>query len=647
MNPLLRSAPALAICVLSTGIAVAAPDPSTASVNQVIVTATRHEQPLERVAVDATVIEASAVRSSQKTAVSDLLATTAGVAVSRNGGLGTTTSLRIRGAEADHTVVLIDGVKLNDPSSTGGGYNFANLLNSEVSRIEVLRGSQSTLWGSQAIGGVVNIVSSLPQGPLAFHASAEGGSRDTLDFSARAEAGSDRFSWRLGGNYLTTDGVSAFDENLGGREDDGFRSVGWNARGALQLTDAICAELRSNWSKGTADFDGFLATPPFSFGDSREYGYTEELVSYAGLNVAALGNRLHNRIGFAYTDTDHENYDPTSTVPVTFDSSGRNRRWEYQGTLQVTDAIQSVFGLESERSELRTASPSIFNPRPVPLDRSVRIDSVYFQAQVSPVEAMTLSAGVRHDDHDTFGGNTTAQTGVAWAVTDSTLLCANYGEGFKAPTLFQLFSEYGNTDLQPESAKSWDAGVEQRLLGGAVTASAVYFERDTDNMIDFVSCFAVASARCSVQPDGYYDNIQKATADGVELSVNADIGERLNVSSNFTSLRSENAARGSANFGRMLARRPRETANVEATYRWPLGLQTTLAAQRVGHSFENPSNTLRLHAYTLVELRASFAVSDKLEVYGRIENLFDEDYETILSYGTTGRGAFIGARQTF
>ena len=166
-------------------------------------------------------------------------------------------------------------------------------------------------------------------------------------------------------------------------------------------------------------------------------------------------------------------------------------------------------------------------------------------------------------------------------------------------------------------------------------------------MIDFVSCFGVATARCRAQPNGYYDGVQKATANGVELSAAARVGQRVSINGNYTTMRSENAARGSANFGRLLPRRPRETANLEVEYQWPIGLQTVVAVQRVGHSFDNAANSFELDPYTLVDLRASYGISDKLEVYGRIENLFDEDYATVRRYGSIGRGAFIGARQTF
>ncbi|MGH8240842.1 MAG: TonB-dependent receptor, partial [Steroidobacteraceae bacterium] len=238
---------------------------------RVLVSANRIEQPLSRIGDSVTLIDAGQVRASQKLTVSDLLAATPGITVTRNGGLGGSTQLRIRGAESDQTVVLIDGVKLNDPSSAGGGFNFANLLTGDYMRIEVLRGPQSTLWGSQAIGGVVNIVTTVPEGPLMAEYSAEGGARGSATVQARAEAGSERFSWRVAGKYLTTDGVSAFNEERGGSERDGYRNSGANVRGLYRFNDAVSAELRTTYSRGRVDFDGF-PPPNFDLTDTREYG---------------------------------------------------------------------------------------------------------------------------------------------------------------------------------------------------------------------------------------------------------------------------------------------------------------------------------------------------------------------------------------
>ncbi len=620
----------------------------TDGVDGVTVTANRVEQSTDRVGDSVTVITAEDVRESQTAVVADLLAKTPGITVARNGGIGGNTSLRIRGAETDQTVVLIDGVKLNDPSSARGGFDFANLLTTDYARIEILRGPQSTLWGSQAIGGVVNIVTGVPEGPLSGSFSVEGGTHNTTFVRAHAEAGGQRFAWRVAGGYLTTDGISAFNRDRGGLEADGYRNVGFNARGIFHITDTASAEVRSTWSDGRSEFDGFPPPPArFALADTPEYGSTEELVTYVGLNVSTFEDRFDNRIGFAYTDTDRENYDPSSPVPLTFDAFGRNERWEYQGTLRLNDQLSGVIGLESERSTLSTVSPTRATPNPAPLTGDVQLDSAYAQLTAAPIVAITLTAGLRYDDHDTFGDNTTARASAAWSVTNSTILRASYGEGFKAPTLFQLYSEYGNLDLDAEAAEGWDGGVEQRLFDDKLVLSATYFKRDTANMIDFVSCFGVSTSQCLAQPDGYYDNVQKATANGVELSLLAQLSERLALSANYTSMDADNDVPGSANFGRALARRPSETANAQLSYAWPIGLTTAVAVQHAGRSYENASNSIILDGYTLVDLRAAFTVSESLEVFGRVENAFDEDYETIARYGTLGRTFSGGVRKSF
>lgn len=616
------------------------------SIDQIVVTAARAPTELARVGESVTVITPETARASQKIAVSDLLSMTPGVAVTRNGGLGATTSLRIRGAETDHTVVLIDGIKLNDPSSAGGGFDFGNLLVNDIARIEVLRGAQSTLWGSHAIGGVVNIVTSEPSGPLATHFDLQGGSYGTLQAQARMQAGSERLGWRIGASYLTTDGVSAFDENLGGREDDSYRNLGLNARGSWRINESIAVEARSTWSRGRSQFDGF-PPPTFTFTDTSEHGTTDEWVSYAGVKIDSFAKHLQHRIGVAYTDTDRENFDPESTVPVTFDAQGTNLRYEYQGTFSLTEGIGGVFGAERERSELTSASPTTFNPNPTPLAREVVLDSVYAQLQFTPVGALTLSGGLRYDDHETFGDDTSSQLAAAWSVGPSTLLRASYGEGFKAPTLYQLYSEYGTPTLQPEDSEDWDLGVEQRLFGDALVLSATYFERDTSNMIDFVSCYGASSSRCAAQPDGYYENIAQTHADGYELGLAAQFSARLHLTASYTGLDARNDSRGASNFGKELARRPRDSAAAQLSYAWPAALTTSVAVQYAGRSFDDAANRFALDDYTLVDLRATYRFTDTLEMYGRIENVFDEEYETVRNYGTVGRGAYCGVRVTF
>ncbi len=607
---------------------------------EVVVTANRSAQPIERVGSSVTVLTETAIARSQAIAAADLLARTPGVSFTRNGGPGTTTSLNIRGAESQHTVVLVDGVKLNDPSSTQGGFNAGNLLIGDVARIEVLRGAQSTLWGSQAIGGVVNIVTREPEAPFESSLDVEGGSRDTAYLRAGVGGASDRVVWRAAGGYYATDGFSAY---APGSEADGYINAGGSGRVRVMLTDDVSAEARSVYSRGRNDFDAFN-------GDSAEFGRTEELVVYAGLNAAMLEGRLQHRLAFGYTETDRENINPVRVaVPLTFDAAGKNRRWEYQGVLAITGRWTATFGAEREAARMRTRSPTASNPDPAFVRGEARIDGLYAQVQGEIVDGLTLTGGLRRDDHETFGGHTVGQAAVAWALNDgATVLRASWGQGFRAPGAYELYSEYGNTELSPESVDSWDAGVAQRLLDGRARVSATWFQREADDEIRFNSCTSTADPLCSVNGVGrfgYYSNLLKTKARGLELVGEASPADGLTLSGNYTWTDAENAS--GANAGRQLPRRPEHMWNLEVAYRWPNGLETSAAVRHVGKTFNNDANTVSLKAYTVADARVSYPLNDRLELFGRVENLTDEEYQTILNYGAAGRGVFAGLRARF
>jgi vitamin B12 transporter len=625
----------------------------------VIVTANRSAQAADRVGQSVTVLTTAQIEASQTVEVVDLLVRTPGVSLSRNGGIGASTALRIRGAEADQTVFVIDGVKLNDPSATGSGYNPGNLLTGDIARIEVLRGAQSTLWGSQAIGGVVNLITAEPTRPFQASLDAEVGSRGTSYLRGGAGGAGERINWRVAASHYQTDGFSTFAR---GTEDDGYENTGLSGRLNIKLTDDVSVDLRSVYSSGRTDLDGFPA-PAFTFGDTPEYATTKDLVVYSGLNFDLFDDRLKNRVAYAYTRTDRQNFNPVQPLTnLTFDARGENKRYEYQGVFDIAQGWVATFGAEHEDSEFRTASPSEFDPNPTPVANSVGIDGAYLQVQGEVIDGLTLTGGVRRDEHDTFGGKTLGQAAAAWSLNDgATVLRASFGQGFKAPSLYQLYSEYGNLALAPEEADGWDAGVEQHLFDKRLLVSATYFSRDTTNQIDFVSCpstvtQAVAplcfrnTAPAGATPvwtrrSGYYNNTAKTQADGVELAAAAWLGS-FEVQANYTFTDATNETAG-ANFGRHLARRPEETANLSATYVWPFRLTTTVAVQYAGESFNNASNSTRLEPYTLVDLRVSYPVNDTVEIYGRVENVGDETYQTTTDYGAAGRGTFVGVRARF
>ncbi len=623
----------------------AAPDVAGATaanaVEEVAVVANRSPELLSKVGQSVTVLTLPELRADQETVVSDILARTPGITFSRNGGVGETTSLRIRGAETDQTVVLIDGVKLNDPSSPGGGYNFADLATGDIARIEILRGPQSTLYGSQAIGGVVNIITNSPTKPFQGDAQIEGGAYNTGYAKAGVGGVDGKISWRVAGSYLTTDGVSAFDRTFGGIEDDGYHNTGLTGRFGYDFTPDISLDLRAYYARARNAFDAVGR-------DDAEFGRTQEFVDYTGLNFTLFAGRLKNRIAGQYTEVDRQNYNPAQLVTTeTLDASGDNTRLEYQGIYAIAPGYQATFGAEHERSTLSTASPTARVPAPVPVSGAATIDSGYGQIQGEVVPGLNLTGGLRYDDHSTFGSHTTGQAAAAWSLHTGTIVRASWGQGFKAPTLYQLETIYGNLALQPEKADGWDGGLEQKLWEGRIDLQATYFSRDTTHLIVFVSCPNTSTPQCANGRSGYYNNVQKTEVTGVELSGAIHPLADLSITANYTSTDAKDRSPGSATFGKELARRPRGTANFGASYVWPFKLTTGVAVRYASRSFDNTANTTRLKSYTLVDLRASYPLGSGLELYGRIENLTDKAYETTYRYGSLGRAGYLGVRGVF
>ncbi|MEG3084770.1 TonB-dependent receptor [Sphingomonas sp. PB2P12] len=619
-----------AATIASPAYAQAVPDADTP---ELVVTAARVAQPASEVGQAVTVIDRAEIERRQTTVVSDLLATTPGVTVTRNGSIGALTSVRIRGAEADQTLVVIDGVRVNDPSSTGGGFNFANLLSSSVERIEVLRGPNSVPWGSQAIGGVVNIITAAPTEGVQARANAEYGYADGVFASAGVSGAKGPVSGSLTGGYLRTDGISSA---ASGTERDGYRQYGAAGRLGVEFAPGIGLDLRGYYADSKVDIDGFPA-PDFALADDPEYSKTQELYGYAGLHANFADGRFNNRVAFTIADINRDNYDPTFGADPSFIGRGRSERYEYQGDFRPLDQVRVVAGVERENSRYSDGFASA----------DTGITSVYGQLIVKPVDILTLTGGVRNDDHDDFGSRTTFGANAALALRTGTTFRASYGEGFKAPTLYQLFSDFGNRGLDPETARNFDVGAEQAFLGNRARVGVTYFNRRTRNQIDFRACSdaeqATTGSICVDRPFGVYANIARAEADGAEFTLALRPVDALTLTANYSYIRTENRSIGD-DFGKTLARRPTQTASVNADYRFPFGLSIGGTVTMVGDSFDDSANAVRLDGYALGGVRAEFPIGDRFAVYGRVDNVTDASYQTIAGYGTYGRAAYGGVR---
>lgn len=611
--------------------------------DRIVVTALRTPVAASRVSSTVTVLDEPAIVALQPVAVTDALLRTPGISLSRNGGYGTTTSLRIRGADAGQSVMVIDGMRLSDPSSTAGGYGFSNLLLDDIDRIEILRGPQSILWGSDAIGGVVNVRTRRPAEPLEGSVAVEAGTHDTVSGRAGVGGTSEAIDWRLAASRFTTDGISA---RSNGTEADGYTRSAASGTVTVRVAPGVSLDLRGYWSKSNNDFDG-------TSGDTLAYGLTKEWSGYAGLNFALLDGKLVNRVAFLQGETDRANYDPARKIrQISFDAHGRVRRYEYQGTYTASDAVQAVFGAEREEQRMTTASPGNNTAPYVLTPTSVDTNSVYGELRVTPVTGLTINGGARYSDQSRFGSNTVLSAGAVYTPNEgATVLRASYSEGYKAPSLYQMFSIYGVADLSPEKAKGWEVAAEQNF-GETLHLAATWFQRDTDNLIDFAYCptSGAQPAICYIPGTtttrfGYYANVKTAKARGLELSASGKLGV-LFANGNYSWIEAEDRTPG-ATYGRQLQRVPRHLANAEAGIELPQGLRASVAARYSGESFNAATGTAKLDDYWLLDLRAQWQVADGLIVQGRVENLTDKNYETVTGYGTLGRTVTFGIRSRF
>jgi vitamin B12 transporter len=591
--------------------------------DDIVVTASGFEQPRSETGQAITVIGRDRLETLQATSISDALRILPSVAVATRGPVGSQTSVFIRGGNSSQTLVLIDGVRINDLSAPNGAFDFGALLTGNIGRVEVLRGPNSIIWGSQAIGGVVNVQSIAPTEGFAVNAIAEYGYADSAKASVNLSGTSGIFEGSVGGAYYRTDGISALS---GGTEKDGYENAAANGRLKVNLSDAFSFDFRGYYNRGVIEYDS-----PFGAGaDALPVSRNRQFVGYVGANLDLLDGRWHNRVAYTRTDISRLGTDPVVFSFNNFDVKGTVDRAEYHGSFDVSDLATLVFGAEHERTFASTS----FEGAPADVARN-KVTSGFAQLILRPVTGLTLTGGVRHDDYSDYGGQTTLGGNIAYTPNGGqTVLRATYGEGFRAPTLSEGQPPYGNPNLKPETARNFDLGVEHAFLDDKARVFATYFNRRSTDLIAF-SFMTFQS-----------ENIDQVKTEGVEAGFALNPTDRLDIRASYSLVNAINRSAG-ANFGNRLALRPQNSANVTVDWETPLGVSLGGTVLMVGDSFDNASNTVRLDGYVLAGVRASYPITEALEVYGRVDNLFDADYVVVRGYNTYGRNAAVGVRAKF
>ena len=623
---------------------------SAADVETVVVSATRTEQPLQVTGASISLITGDDLKLQQTIVLSDVLKEVPSLVINRTGGIGQTTTVSIRGAEQGQTVTLIDGIRLNDPSDVSEGTIFGDLLANNISRVEILRGPQSTLYGSDAIGGVIDIITKRGgDGPIALDASAEGGSFGTFHANVAANGTGGDVEYGAALNYFTTTGISAADRRNGNTENDGYRNYGASLNLRWHVTDTLSLDARGYYTNGHDRFDDNFGGPPlFAVADSSANNANELKAGYVGLNADFFDGKFKNRIALIATSSARQFFDSAfDTIHLNFDDFGNAVRFEYQGIVDFDRDTEFTFGAETQESSFRGDSFSSFAPAERTIGRD-RLTGYYAQFQATVLEYLTLTGGVRLDDDQEFGTHTSFKLNGAWQIPDwQATLRANVGNGFKAPSLFQLFSQNSNpiAPLKPETATGWEAGFDKGFLGGDVRASLTYFKRNTTNQIDFQNCFSASDAPgCDQRLDvfGFFINLDKTRAQGTEAIVSAKVSDSLTASLNWTNMTAKNVLTG-----KDLARRPHNLAS--AVVSWQPLPGATLGASFIyqGKRFNDAGNFTPLSSNTTVNLFGSYDLTENWQLFGRIDNLFNDRTEQVTGFGVPGVGAFGGVRASF
>lgn len=589
----------------------------TTEVAELVVTANRLPTDSARVGAAINVIDRAEIERRQQIQALDLLKRLPGVSISRNGGFGSTSTVRLRGSEAGMVKVLIDGVEVNDAAGANNEFDFNSLLTGDIERIEVLKGPQSALYGNDAMGGVINVITRSGSGAPRVTALAEAGSYGTFRQQAGVSGAVGDTSFALNGSNLSTDG---FSRTIYGSEKDGTDARAVSGKLGIKASDILRFDLTGGWSWLDTEYDPFGA-------DGAAAQEKEMWQGRAAADLTLMEGRLSNNLAVSFASTERDFDEPTGWyTQSTFDS--RRLALDYQGNLHL-GRDTATFGLSVDEEKAETTNSSAFGFEPG-IDDAITTKSAFFQYLAQVGDNLTLTAGGRIDDHEAFGSKATYRVTGAYALPSTgTILRASYGTAYKAPTLYQLYEpSYGNATLRPEEATGYDAGIEQSLADGKVTLGASVFRNLYEDLIGFSS---------------RYTNIAKARTQGVELTFQARPLDGLLLAANYTFLDTEDRATG-----RDLPRRPRN--NVNASIDWEVTDDIALgtALRYVGSQRDSSSATAPiLDGATVVDLTARWQAFEKVGFFGRVENIADKTYQEVRTYRAPGRSAYAGVQVRF
>ena len=629
----------------------------------IVVTADRVEEPAARTGSSISVIDAAEIEKTGSTGVADVLRSVPGVDVHDAGGIGTDTSVTIRGSNPGETLVLIDGIRIGDPSQTDGPVDFGNLAVTDIDRIEVLRGPQSALYGSDAMGGVINIITKKGTQTPHRSVSIEGGSYGTIDTRASMSGGDDRwtyafsidalhsngfprYGYRIDRPIVIGDGVTPLPPLPAGDSTD---KGGASGRLTYRLSDDVTIETGFSAYGNALRFDNpFAVVPSDVFGP---YNHSRAAIydGYTRIIADTFGGALRNQLTIFGNVTDRNIWEAEGCFDISFNSFncrsgfvGSRYGAEYQGDLKLGPFGMLTFGARTETESAKTSE----DPNPndgsfTPIDAHQTTNSIFAQHQFTLGDRFDVSYGGRIDSVE--GGQTfaTGRATVAYRIDETgTKLHASIGTGAKVATLYQRFSQFGNPNLQPERNVGYDAGIDQKLFGDRVTASVTTFDNHYRNLIDFAAAPTCTPAQIAAA-GGCYFNVGRAETKGVETAADVVIvPDEWRARASYTFLIARDLTTGMG-----LLQRPRDKATISLIYTGVPKLEfegrLTLVSSRLDFG---TSSDVVLAPYAKLDVYANYKVTDDVTLFGRVENLTDTRYEEAYDFGTAGRSFYGGVK---
>ncbi|MDN4503071.1 TonB-dependent receptor [Alteromonadaceae bacterium BrNp21-10] len=607
---------ALAISIALTSSPLLAADLEEQNLERVVVVSSRVAMPIREVATSVSVVTAEQIQDRGYANLADVLKAQPSVGVTNSGGAGSTTALRIRGEEGYRTLVRVDGVDISDPTGTQVQPQLGHLQSANISRVEILRGSQGMAYGADA-GGVINIESGGYTDSVAGSVSAEYGRYDTRNISADVGGSQQQLDYYLALADYSTDGFNSRLSDNANPDNDGYDNTTVHARLGYKVNEQISVGLVARNNKGNGEFDscGSGASASNNCDSNFEQRNVRASVNYSGVSS-------EHEFAFTKTNVERENF---KDLVTSYFTKGSAERFEYLGHSNFNPDTRIIYGFDWEQESITSA------------EQSRTQKGYYLEYQSELLKDFFITAGARHDDNEDFGEHTSYRLSGAyiWALGEDELkLRSAYGTGFRAPSLYEIeynrgpwaYAPASETNLKEETTKGYEVALEYTLASGT-QLQVVYFDQKITDGIDFD--LATYS--------GYLQVLGEARSKGIELIGDIVLGKHAGVTFNYT----YNDAIDTE--GEIRSRRPKHLANI-GTYVQLNNIRLSANARLVRDFVDNGTP---MDDYQVLDISGRYSVNNELTVFARIENAFNKDYQDLTAYRTSGSAAYAGLKYQF